>query len=407
MTNKYIEDYFEDDYFEDDMAITPLPDPPSRGQTPEVFAERGDAFLGALPLLAMEIDAVARAFSANGTNSTSNSAHAIAATGSKIFQVDAGKSYVVGMTVRAAYSADGTIWMQGDVTSYNPTTGVLAITMNASQGSGTYAVWTMSLSSSSSSGGSLTQDFSVKSLIHAVGANIASGATINLSTATGNLVHVTGNNSISAATMTAGKDMIVVFDGAPVLTYHATNHRLNSGGANITAAAGGVGLYRYDGTTVWVTYIRPDGKANVETSAPTGAPVGSFLFHAGSAAPPNYLVCPSSQTDLSRATYAQLYAAIGTTWGNGDWSTTFGMPWFPLGYTIIQNNGNVGAMDPGENKAHTHTYTDVDNTGSVSTGGSFVNSVGNIVTKTTSSQGSAINAAAGVRVLICVKYQAG
>lgn len=407
MANVYIEDYIEDDYYEDEMAITPLPDPPSRGQTPEVFAEKGDAFLGALPQFAMELDAVAIAMTANSTNATSGAVHTIASTGSKTLQTQIGKSYVVGMTVRAAYADNGTIWMQGDVTSYDPSTGVLVITMNASQGSGTYSSWILSLANASGGAGSLTQDYNVKSLIHAIGANIASGATINLSTATGNLIHVTGSNTISAATMTVGKDVIVIYDGTPVLQYHATNHKLNSGGANITAAAGGVGIYRYDGTTVHVTYVRPDGKANVETATPAGAPVGSFLFHAGSAAPTNYLVCPSSLTNISRTTYSQLFSAIGTTWGPGDWSTTFTMPWFPLGYTIIQANGNVGASDPGENKAHTHTYTDIDNTGSVTTGGSFVNSVGNIVTKTTSSQGSSINAAAGVRVLICVKYQAG
>src|SRR5687768_716351 len=149
MTNKYILDYFEDDYFEDDMAITPLPDPPSRGQTPSVFAEKGDAFLGALPLFALELDAVATAMTANATNATSGTPHTIAATGSKTFQIEIGKSYLAGMTVRAAAASDGTTWMQGDVTAYNPANGVLTITMNASQGSGTYLSWLLSMSSAS------------------------------------------------------------------------------------------------------------------------------------------------------------------------------------------------------------------------------------------------------------------
>jgi len=40
------------------MAITPLPDPPSR-QDPANFAEKGDAFLGALPTFQAEANAQA------------------------------------------------------------------------------------------------------------------------------------------------------------------------------------------------------------------------------------------------------------------------------------------------------------------------------------------------------------
>lgn len=405
MANTYIEDdYFEDDYYEDQMAITPLPDPPSRGQTPEVFAERGDAFLSALPRLALEIDAVATAMTANATNATSETSHTIAASGAKTFQTQIGKSYLVGMTVRAASSANGTIWMQGDVTGYNASTGLLTITMNASQGAGTFASWNLSLSSSSSSGGSLMQDFNGKSFIHAIGDSIASGATINLAAATGNLVHVTGSNPISGATMTPGKDVIVIFDGTPILNYHTTNQRLNSGGTNISVKAGGVAIYRSDGTTVWVTYISPDGKANVESTPPAGIPVGTLIAFARSTPPAGYLACPTAQTNISRSTYSDLFAAIGETWGAGDSSTTFGMPWFPANYGMVQANGNVGKQTDGDVKSHVHSYSDVDNTGSVSTGGSFTNSVGNITTKNTGSTGGSANLAAGMRVLICIKY---
>lgn len=39
------------------MSITPLPPIPQRGDDPQTFSARADAFLGALPLLATEIDA--------------------------------------------------------------------------------------------------------------------------------------------------------------------------------------------------------------------------------------------------------------------------------------------------------------------------------------------------------------
>ena len=51
---------------------------------------------------------------------------------------------------------------------------------------------------------------------------------------------------------------------------------------------------------------------------------GIVLPFAGAAAPSGWLLC-QGQT-VSRVTYAALFAAIGTTFGAGDGSTTFGVP---------------------------------------------------------------------------------
>ncbi len=402
----YIEpDYIEEDYFEDEtMAVTPLPDPPLRSDAPAVFVEKGNAFMGALPRLALEIDAVATAMNNNSTSATSTTSNTIASSGSKTFTVQALKGFLPGQTIKAASTVDGTVWMQGDVTAYNSTTGVLSITMNASQGSGTIAAWTLTLATSiASSPGSLSQDYSVKSLRHAIGADIPSASTIDLSTATGNMVRVTGNTTISAATMTAGKDVWVVYTGTPQLNYHVSNHQLNSNGGNITAAAGGYALYTYDGVTVRVLYFSPSGKANVETAPPAGAPVGSCLIHFGSSPPANYLTCPTTQTNLNRTAYNALFVALGTTWGVGDGATTFGMPWFAADYAMLQASSNVGSASTGTVKAHTH-LTGEDSAG---TGGSspLGPSSSSAMTKSTTSTGGAANLAAGHRVLICVKYQ--
>lgn len=404
MANKFIDNYFEEDYYEEYMAIDPIPDPPLESDPPAVFTEHGGAFLGALPKMARQMNAAAVAMNANGTNSTSTDSHTIAASGSKIFTVQIGKSYVPGMTVRAAYTDNGTIWMQGDVTAYDAVTGQLSITMNASVGSGTYAKWTLSLSSSASTGGSLTQDFSVRALTHAIAVDIASASTINLSAVTGNLVHITGSNAISAATMTAGKDVWVVFDASLVLNYHATNHQLNSGTANVSVSANDRALYTYDGTTVRVTVHRANGHAIAETPPPAGLPVGSLLIHAGPSAPANYLVCPTAPTNLNRATFNALWTAIQDRWGAGDGATTFGMPWFPANYTLLQASGNVGGKYDGDVKAHSHTFpigtSDTSGTALAADGQGPVaaQNAGTFETGTTA------NFAAGMRVLICVKY---
>ncbi|MEO7328367.1 MAG: tail fiber protein [Minicystis sp.] len=53
-------------------------------------------------------------------------------------------------------------------------------------------------------------------------------------------------------------------------------------------------------------------------------PTGSVLMFAGAEAPSGWLLCDGSQ--VSRATYASLFATIGTTYGAGNGSTTFHLP---------------------------------------------------------------------------------
>lgn len=53
-------------------------------------------------------------------------------------------------------------------------------------------------------------------------------------------------------------------------------------------------------------------------------PPGSLLMFAGSTAPTGYLVCDGSA--ISRTIYDVLFAAIGTTWGAGNGTTTFNLP---------------------------------------------------------------------------------
>jgi len=53
-------------------------------------------------------------------------------------------------------------------------------------------------------------------------------------------------------------------------------------------------------------------------------PTGAILPYGGSTAPANFLLCDGSA--VSRATYATLLAVIGTTFGEGDGSTTFNVP---------------------------------------------------------------------------------
>ena len=95
-------------------------------------------------------------------------------------------------------------------------------------------------------------------------------------------------------------------------------------------------------------------------------PAGIIKMFGGSTAPDGYLMCDGNA--VSRTTYAALFAAIGTTYGAGDGSTTFNLPdlqgRFPLGAgagngltarTVGQKDGEEGhTLTDAEMPAHSH-----------------------------------------------------
>lgn len=130
------------------MTITAqLPETmPSRSQTREELVSNMDAFFAQWPAVAAEIDAAIAAFNFNATNSTSTTSVTIGTGSNKSLTVQTGKSYVPGMTIKPAYTTDPTIWMLGDVISYDSGTGALVFYPRTKNGSGTYADWTISQS---------------------------------------------------------------------------------------------------------------------------------------------------------------------------------------------------------------------------------------------------------------------
>lgn len=88
---------------------------------------------------------------------------------------------------------------------------------------------------------------------------------------------------------------------------------------------------------------------------------GAVLFFAMNAAPAGWKVCDGSL--VSRATYAALFAAIGTIYGAGDGATTFKLP--DLRGEFIRGTDGGRGVDAGralgsaqgdQNKAHSHTF---------------------------------------------------
>lgn len=83
----------------------------------------------------------------------------------------------------------------------------------------------------------------------------------------------------------------------------------------------------YDNTESGMTATNVQDAITELSTAPKGGPgvpVGSVFWLATQTAPEGYLICDGSA--VSRTEYADLFAAIGTTFGTGDGSTTFALP---------------------------------------------------------------------------------
>lgn len=85
----------------------------------------------------------------------------------------------------------------------------------------------------------------------------------------------------------------------------------------------------------------------VQSAAPIASgivPIGAVLPYAGAAAPSGWLLAFGQ--NVSRTTWAALFAVIGTTWGVGDGSTTFGIP--DLRGRAVFGKDNMGGSAAGK-----------------------------------------------------------
>ena len=150
---------------------------------------------------------------------------------------------------------------------------------------------------------------------------VASSATPDIWTGTGTQIDLTGSTGPItgfAAAPRAGISRVLVCASTPTLNHGA--NLLLPGSANYTATAGDV-IYVYALTTTQfrLAIFKADGTAVVGRTFPAG--IGP-LPYAGTVAPTGFLLFGS---DFSRTTYADLFAVVGTTYGEGDGVTTFGL----------------------------------------------------------------------------------
>lgn len=109
---------------------------------------------------------------------------------------------------------------------------------------------------------------------------------------------------------------------------------------------------------------RPDLSATI--------PPGTIILYAGRTVPSGYLICNGSV--VSRTDYPALFAAIGTIYGTGNGSTTFGLP--NLNAHFLESTistASVGTYHSSGLPNITGSFTSHGNTGSMQTTGAFTN----------------------------------
>lgn len=136
-----------------------------------------------------------------------------------------------------------------------------------------------------------------------------------------------------------------------------------------------------------ISVTNGDGVSGNPTISAAGVPAGAVMHFAMNSPPTGWLKANGAL--VSRTTYADLFAAIGTTFGAGDGSTTFALPdlraefvrgWDDArgvdsgrAFGSAQSSQNLahnhGVTDPG----HTHTFSGLSNaTGAISAGSQWI-----------------------------------
>lgn len=153
-------------------------------------------------------------------------------------------------------------------------------------------------------------------------------------------------------------------DGSANEGYHNVIH-LPEQGSDPSGLANYGTLYSKEVSTITELFYRDSAGTITQITQNgniLGRIVGEIVAVAITGTPTGYLPCDGAA--VSRTTYASLFAAIGTTWGSGDGSTTFNVP--NLARRTLVGKGGTGTGTLGNavgntggaetvNLAHTHS----------------------------------------------------
>jgi microcystin-dependent protein len=153
---------------------------------------------------------------------------------------------------------------------------------------------------------------------------------------------------------------------------------------------------------VTATSFSGDGSA---LTGIAGTPAGAVIYHAANTPPTGFI--KANGASLSTTTYANLFAAIGYTFGGS--GSSFNVPdlrgEFLRGWDDsrgVDSGRSFGSAQADELKAHTHTYIKSNNSGGFSGHyGWYAAFASNI---NTSSTGGSETRPRNIALLACIKY---
>ena len=174
----------------------------------------------------------------------------------------------------------------------------------------------------------------------------------------GSLTDAAHTNNFGLATK-ASPDFTGTVDSAGDIVMGGTGALKLPSGTTIQRPTAATGQIRFNSSTT--SFEGYNGSAWGELA--NGVPVGSVFNLATTTVPTGFLECNGAA--ISRSTYASLFAAISTTWGSGDGSSTFNLP--DLRGQFVRGWDNSAGVDSGrsfassqsdQNKSHNHSITD-------------------------------------------------
>lgn len=125
----------------------------------------------------------------------------------------------------------------------------------------------------------------------------------------------------------------------------------------------------------------------------SAVPAGTVVAYAGATLPAGWHRCNGAI--VSRVTYPELFTAIGTIYGIGNGSTTFGLPElrgeFVRGWDNgrgVDSNRGLGVWQDSQFQSHTHTFAGTAYAGHTHTGTTATSTHSHTVSGTTNSAGS-------------------
>ncbi len=201
------------------------------------------------------------------------------------------------------------------------------------------------------------------------GTLLVNNTTNSTSTGTGALV-VTGGAGVGGTLNVGGAAGLA---GVVSITNSTASTGTGNGALVVTGGAGVGGVLNVGDSVNVGGSVRSTGR--ITQAGALLMPVASIMIYAGPSAPDGYLLCDGSA--VSRTTYVDLFAAIGTIYGSGDGSTTFNLP--NLSARMIMGvNGSFPLATTGGSATHTLTIPQLpahNHTGTTDSSGSHSHSV--------------------------------